>query len=262
MLENNDWAFEASGLAVKKRGRTLLSVDALQLPARKVSAIIGANGAGKTTLLRALAGFVPAGGAVRFFGGQPCASGRGFAWVGQHEGADSPMTVHDYVALGRRPRLGWFGVPGGEDRQAVEHALLTMEVAHLADSRMAALSGGERQRTAVARALAQGTPAVFLDEPTNHLDLRHQHLLMRTLSRLAHEGRSIVTVLHDLALAANYADHLVLMKDGEVLASGSPETVLCAGRLLAAYRWPIKPCRDAEGRWRFDAMGTAWQHAA
>jgi len=246
--------FQASQLRVQRQGRTLLDVDHIELPANRLVAVLGANGAGKSTLLKALAGFIPAEGEVRFFGQlwQPDRHrGRHVAWVAQHGPVESALSVEEYVMLGRRPRLGLFGRAGQEDYQEVNAAIATMELEGYRERRLSNLSGGERQRASIARAIAQGTPAILLDEPTNHLDLRHQYLLMRWLSRVSETGRSVVTVLHDLGLAANHAHWLVLMNEGRVLAAGTPAEVLTEATLSQAYRCTILPEHSPSGRWQF-----------
>ena len=219
-------AFELDHIAVHAGGRCLFSARQLHIPAGSLCAIIGPNGAGKTTLLRALAGFH--GDCHGHSLGQPLRAGqpRPLAWVGQHEGADSPLCVADYVMLGRRPQLGWLGRSSAADQQAV------------------------------ARALAQDTPLMLLDEPCNHLDIRHQQLLLRQLQQLARQGRTLVCVLHELQLAANFADWLLLVADGELVAQGRPDAVLHGDLLSQVYRWPIRAERQpASGRWQLDVYG-------
>ena len=249
-------AFEMDHIAVHAGSRCLFSARQLQIPAGSLCAIIGPNGAGKTTLLRALAGFH--GHCHGRSLGQPLRAGqpRPLAWVGQHEGADSPLCVADYVMLGRRPQLGWLGRSSAADQQAVARALDSMALQGLAGQRLATLSGGERQRAAIARALAQDTPLMLLDEPCNHLDIRHQQLLLRQLQLLAQQGRTLVCVLHELQLAANYADWLLLVADGQLVAQGTPEALLHGDLLSQVYRWPIRAERQpATGRWQLDVHG-------
>lgn len=253
-----DHAFEISRLQVVRGERTLLSCGQLCIPANRVTAIIGPNGAGKTTLLRALAGHDGQCQGCLF--GQPIArllaDGKRIAWVSQHEAADSPLAVEDYVMLGRHPHRGWFSRPSDLDREVVSLAMQTMELQDLAKRRLASLSGGERQRAAIARAMAQSTPVVILDEPTNHLDIRHQHILLRWLNRVALTGRTVITVLHDLGMAANYAHWLILLADGKVVAQGTPEHILHSEQLSQAFDWPIRAQRDGgQDHWRIDAMG-------
>lgn len=227
-------------------GRELLRDIRLDLPAGRVCALLGPNGAGKTTLLRLLAGLAaPTHGAVRLNG--QCVSrmdalqrARRIAWVPQHLPADIPLTLNEFVALGRMPYLGAFTRPAAADRQAVEQALATVELETRGGARLDSLSGGERQRAAIARALAQQAPVMLLDEPTNHLDLRHQHKLQLLLRELAAQGKTVVQVLHDLALAAEYADRVALLDNGRLVAEGEPHAALTPERLLAVYRWPVR----------------------
>ncbi|MBP4051087.1 ABC transporter ATP-binding protein [Chromobacterium violaceum] len=237
---------KARELGYSVNGHALLSDIRLDLPAGQVSALLGPNGAGKTTLLRLLAGLaVPSQGAVRLDGQCVCRMdalqrARRIAWVPQHLPADIPLTVAEFVALGRMPYLGAFTRPSPSDRTAVAEALATVEMDGHAAKRLDALSGGERQRVAIARALAQQAPVILLDEPTNHLDLRHQHKLQLLLRELAAQGKTVAQVLHDLQLAAEYADRVALLSDGRLLAEGQPRAVLTPERLLAVYRWPVR----------------------
>ncbi|WP_434632912.1 ABC transporter ATP-binding protein [Chromobacterium sp. CV08] len=233
-------------LGYRVGGRPLLQDIRLDLPAGQVSALLGPNGAGKTTLLRLLAGLAaPSAGAVRL-GGQcvsrmaPRERARRIGWVPQHLPADLPLTVAEFVALGRMPYLGAFGRPAPLDREAVDAAIAVVEMDGHARSRLDSLSGGERQRAAIARALAQQAPVILLDEPTNHLDLRHQHKLQLLLRELAAQGKTVVQVLHDLALAAEYADQAALLQDGRLVACGAPRQTLTPERLLSVYRWPVR----------------------
>ncbi|AVG14572.1 iron ABC transporter ATP-binding protein [Chromobacterium vaccinii] len=235
-------------------GRALLRDIRLDLPAGQVSALLGPNGAGKTTLLRLLAGLaVPSHGAVRLAGQCVCRMdalqrARRIAWVPQHLPADIPLTVAEFAALGRMPYLGAFTRPSPQDRAAVAEALAIVEMDGYASKRLDMLSGGERQRVAIARALAQQAPVILLDEPTNHLDLRHQHKLQLLLRELAARGKTVVQVLHDLQLAAEYADRAALLEGGRLVAEGSPRAVLTPERLLEVYRWPVRLSHSAPDR--------------
>ncbi|ERE20027.1 ABC transporter ATP-binding protein [Pseudogulbenkiania ferrooxidans] len=235
-------------------GRALLRDIRLDLPAGQVSALLGPNGAGKTTLLRLLAGLaVPSHGAVRLAGQCVCRMdalqrARRIAWVPQHLPADIPLTVAEFAALGRMPYLGAFTRPSPQDRAAVAEALAIVEMGGYESKRLDMLSGGERQRVAIARALAQQAPVILLDEPTNHLDLRHQHKLQLLLRELAARGKTVVQVLHDLQLAAEYADRAALLEGGRLVAEGSPRAVLTPERLLEVYRWPVRLNHPAPDR--------------
>ncbi|MEO9453506.1 ABC transporter ATP-binding protein [Chromobacterium phragmitis] len=239
-------ALKVRDLAYHAAGRPLLQDICLDLPASRVSALLGPNGAGKTTLLRLLAGLAaPSRGAARLAG--QCVSrmdarrrARLIAWVPQHLPAVSGMSAGEFVALGRMPHQGAFARPSPADKTATQEALAIVEMEAHAAKRLDALSGGERQRVAIARALAQQAPVILLDEPTNHLDLRHQHRLQLLLRELAAQGKTVVQVLHDLALAAEYADQAALLNAGRLEAAGNAREVLTPERLLAVYRWPVR----------------------
>ncbi|MCD5363467.1 MULTISPECIES: ABC transporter ATP-binding protein [Chromobacterium] len=245
-------------LAYDIDGKRILDDINLDLPAGRVSALLGPNGAGKTTLMRLLAGLsTPGAGAVRLAGqcvGRMDAAvrARRIAWVPQHIPSGIPLTVREFVMLGRMPYLGAFSRPKVEDKSAVADALATVELDDYADQRLDHLSGGERQRAAIARALAQQAPVLLLDEPTNHLDLRHQHRLQQLLLELSRQGKTVVQVLHDLALAASYADHVALLEQGRLVVAGAPEQVLTPERLLAVYRWPVRLQRSGND-WQLNA---------
>lgn len=248
-----DTAFEVNAASVRLGAREVLSSVSLALPAGQLCALLGPNGAGKTTLLRLLAGLLaPEGGEVRLFGEPVHAmSGaeraRRIAYVPQHVPAGLPLTVAEFVMLGRIPHLGPFSRPKLADRAAVGEVLEQCELQAMADKRLDALSGGERQRAAIARALAQQARVLLLDEPTNHLDLRQQYRLQRLLQRLAAAGHTVVEVLHDLTLAANHASCLALMDGGRLVACGSAASVLDAQRLSRVYGWPLAVGRGEAG---------------
>lgn len=235
-------AWEIEQLSVSAAGRTLVQLAGQVVPRGQLLVLIGPNGAGKSSLLRAMAGF--AGQCRGRLLGQAI-GGKGYpygllSWVAQHEAGDSPLSVADYVMLGRRPALGLLRQPDQVDHRRVAEALQLMELTAQAGLRVSRLSGGERQRAAIARALVQDAPCLLLDEPSNHLDIRHQHLLMQQLKQLTGQGKTVVCVLHDLQLAANHADQLWLLADGVLRCSGTPEQVLTHPVLAEAYRWPIQ----------------------
>ncbi|MDF0606134.1 ABC transporter ATP-binding protein [Neisseriaceae bacterium TC5R-5] len=227
-------------------GHTLLHGIDLAIPAAQVSVVLGPNGAGKTTLLRLLAGLrKPSRGAVLF--DDQCLEqltesqrAQRIAWVAQHPPTGIPLSVREFVSLGRLPYLGSFQRMSTQDRHLIDEVLSSVELSEHAEHKLASLSGGEYQRAAIARALAQQTPILLLDEPTNHLDIRHQHCLQEWLLKLSRQGKTIVQVLHDLTLAADYADYALLLHEGRLLATGTPSQVLTPERLSAVYRWPIR----------------------
>ncbi|PIT54184.1 ferrichrome ABC transporter ATP-binding protein [Snodgrassella alvi] len=230
--------FTVRDMQVQPRGRCILSVPQLDLPANQHISIIGPNGAGKSTLLRALLGLHGAGVQLR---GESVGSHlkRGqIAWVGQHGQYNLPLTVTEYVQLGCYPHGGWFKkalVPITK----LQHLLDVFDLRTLAQQRIGSLSGGEQQRANVVRALLQNAPVLLLDEPCNHLDIRHQHRLMHYLCE-NHDNFSVVMVLHDLNMAANHSDFIVLMNEGRIVASGTPQDVMQSELLSEVYQWPIR----------------------
>lgn len=238
----SNYAWQVRDIVVQAQGKTLLDIDALDFEAGHTVAIIGPNGAGKTTLLRVLIGQYPHID-VRCEGlpiAQQVRRGK-IAWVGQHERFGLPVSLLDYVLLGCYPHLSWFDPPPQSERQRARLLLQQFELDKLRDKRVQILSGGEQQRAAIVRALMQNTSSLLLDEPSNHLDIRHQYRLMNDLAALRTERRiNMVMVLHDLNLAANYADHVVLLNHGQLVAQGTPEAVMSASRLSEIYQWPIR----------------------
>ena len=232
--------FRIRNLSVCIKGKTLLEIDALDIPAGS-TAVIGPNGAGKSTLLRALIG--QAGqGEITLLGeaAAPQIRAGKAAWVGQHGRYNMPMTVREYIALAALVQKGRL------NHEWADKLLNYFDLAALAEKRIGRLSGGEQQRANIIRALLQNAPVLLLDEPCNHLDIRHQHRLMQYLVR--HKSRaSSVMVLHDLNLAARYAEHIVLMDKGKIIAAGNAAAVMRPDLLEAVYGWPIRRCQDEEG---------------
>lgn len=198
-----------------------------------VHAIIGPNGSGKSTLLDLMAGHKqPARGNVALNGQSvhEMASAdlaRLTAMIPQEFDFKFPFTVREAVLMGRHPHIPRFARPSTNDTAIVQKAMETMDISGLADRVLADLSGGEKQRTIFARGLAQQTPGLLLDEPTSSMDIRHALAAMAQLQKLAHEhGRTIVTVLHDLNLAATFCDRIIVLKHGEIKAQGRVDETL------------------------------------
>jgi iron complex transport system ATP-binding protein len=221
--------------------RTVLRSLSLALDEGERVALVGPNGAGKTTLLRV------AGGVLRPASGRVVAQGRDLAatpprqaalavsGVAQDEPAEFAFTVRESVALGRVARLRPWTAAAEEDRAAVEDALGRLDLREVADRPVPTLSGGERRRVALARCLAQDARVLLLDEPTAHLDLGHEVALLSLLRSLARErGKAVLAALHDLNLASLFADRVVLLVAGSVVAQGPPSEVLTAERVEAA----------------------------
>jgi iron complex transport system ATP-binding protein len=225
-------------------GVTLLDGVDLDLAAGELLAVVGPNGAGKSTLLGLLAGDLrPTRGTVAY-GGVPAADlpvaalARRRAVLLQEHRLSFPFSVVDVVRMGRAP---WRATDADDaDDAVVAGALAAGDVRHLADRRFPTLSGGEKARTAYARARAQDTPALLLDEPTAALDLRHQEMVLAQARHLARAGNAVVAVLHDLSLAAAYADRVLLLGGGRVRAAGTPADVLRPDLLGEVYRHRVE----------------------
>lgn len=235
---------EASGLRVRLGGRQVLDSIDLTAHAGEVLALVGPNGAGKSTLLAALAADLPAeSGAVRI-DGRPVTDWTApelalrRAVLPQSAALSFPFPVEDVVRMGRAP---WAGTDlADEDDPAVFAAMAATEVTEFAARPFSALSGGERARVALARVLAQRAPLLLLDEPTAALDLRHQELVLRICRERAAAGDAVVVVLHDLGLAAAYADRAAVLHDGRIAVAGPPAEVFTDALLSRVYRQPVE----------------------
>jgi iron complex transport system ATP-binding protein len=226
----------------------------LAVGAGECVAVVGPNGAGKTTLLRALLGLVPCSAGRALALGREArlwprdALARVVAVVAQREEPAFPITVQEAVEMGRYPHLGPWRAPGSADRAAVERAMQRADVAALGQRWVDTLSGGEWQRVRIARALAQEPRALVLDEPTASLDLKHEmELFELVLGLVRHDGLAALVVSHHINVAARFADRLVLLAHGRVVADGPGEAVLEPQRLAAVFEWPVAVHRLADG---------------
>ncbi|MEU6862179.1 ABC transporter ATP-binding protein [Streptomyces sp. NPDC046876] len=235
-------ALHGSGLRLGYGNRIVAEDLDLPIPAGKVTALVGPNACGKSTALRALARLLePSAGAV-LLNGEDIASlsARDFALrlalLPQTPSAPDGITVRDLVARGRTPHQRWWRQWSAADEAAVDAALAATGASDLADRSIDELSGGQRQRVWIAMALAQDTPVLLLDEPTTYLDLAHQVDVLELVAGLNRtDGRTVVMVLHELNLACRYADHLVAMRDGRVLASGPPSRIVTPDLLREVF---------------------------
>ncbi|WP_207797254.1 heme ABC transporter ATP-binding protein [Arthrobacter glacialis] len=236
-------AISCFGASVELGGRTVLHHVDLTILAGEVLALVGPNGAGKSTLLAALAGDVPlrsgeirlAGKPLKHWRAQELALRR--AVLLQQVQLSFPFNVLDVVRMGRAP---WSNTAAAEhDDELVSAAMLATDVTHFAHRKFSYLSGGEKARVALARVLAQDTAVLMLDEPTAALDLRHQELVLQVARAHAATGRAVVVVLHDLNLAAGYADKVAVLDQGRLAALGTPAEVLTEELLSRVYQYGI-----------------------
>lgn len=221
------------GLTVAYGGHEAVKQVSLSIPAGKVTVLAGPNGCGKSTLLRSIRRIHAAKTGRVLLGGEDIAKlkerdlTKAIGLLAQSPSAPEDMTVEELVRLGRYPHQTMLQPWSREDADAVAEAMFGTGVSHLAARRLGTLSGGQLQRVWIAMVLAQETDIMCLDEPVNHLDMAHQIECLDLVSRLNLErGRTVVVVLHDLNLAARYADRLVFMKDGAIIAEGSPEMLM------------------------------------
>ncbi|QTX04942.1 ABC transporter ATP-binding protein [Agromyces archimandritae] len=235
-------ALTAESLELRYEQRTVATDLSVALPAGKVTAIVGPNACGKSTLLRAMARLLaPKAGRVLLDDRDvrrlsPKELAKRVGLLPQSSTAPGGLTVAELVARGRHPHQRMLQQWSAEDAAAVDRALAATSTAELADRPLAELSGGQRQRAWLALLLAQDTPVLLLDEPTTYLDIAHQLEVLELCHRLNREqGRTVALVLHDLEQACRYADHLVVMRDGTVLAAGAPREIMTEELIARAF---------------------------
>ncbi len=222
-------------------------IDGISLAVRRgeLLALIGPNGAGKTTLVKIMCRVMkPTAGTFEFEGQDPWRIpardyARKVAHVRQSEKLAWPFTVEQVVLMGRFPHRGWLAAYTAEDRRVVDEALELTGLESLKHRGLHTLSGGEAQRAMLARALAQSPELLILDEPVAHLDIKHRLEVLNTARSFAAKGLSVVVCLHDLTLAALYADRVALLEHGVVRSEGSPEKVLNKADLEEVYGTPV-----------------------
>lgn len=230
-----------SQVTVVLDGVTIVEGVSLTVASGEWVTIIGPNGAGKSTLLRAISGELPCTGDIRL-DGDPATSlkrrerARRVATVAQSPVVPVGMTVLDYALLGRTPHIPLLGRESEADLAAVHDVLGRLDLERFAGRALQTLSGGERQRVFLARALAQGAPLLLLDEPTSALDIGHQQEVLELVDALRHEhGLTVLTTMHDLSAAGEYADRLILLDRGRLIADGTPTDVLTEELLSQHY---------------------------
>lgn len=231
----SEFKLHTQALKLAYDGKVIIRDLDLLIPAEKITTLVGPNGCGKSTLLKGLARLLkPLSGSVYLDGTSifrlPTKEvAKQMGMLPQGPVAPEGLTVRELVAQGRYPHQSWFQQWSKQDEQITQRALVTTNLVELADRPLDTLSGGQRQRAWIAMALAQDTPILLLDEPTTFLDMAHQIEVLDLLYELNQtEGRTIIMVLHDLNQACRYADHLVALRQGQVVAQGSPTQVVTA----------------------------------
>ena len=233
---------KAQNISVSINEKEIVHGISLDFPEGKVTAIIGPNGCGKSTTLKALSRILPYKGSVTFKGQEMSTlSQREFAKclaiLTQSPQAPSDLTVNDLVEMGRFPHRGFLGRAGKDDKEHVEWAREQTGVMEMRYRLLITLSGGERQRAWIAMALAQRPEVLLLDEPTTYLDICHQLEIMQLITRLNQElGLTVVMVVHDLNHAIMYADHVVVVKAGQLVTSGAPREIITADLLAEVFK--------------------------
>lgn len=245
--------FETKGLSLAYGSRVVVSDVDLQINPGETTVLIGANGCGKSTLFKGLSRqLTPKSGSIHFDGHElgslrPKPYARRVALLPQSPVVPEGLTVMELVSRGRHPHRRWWGAPSPGDDDAVARALSLVDLESLAERPVDELSGGQRQRVWIALVLAQDTPTVLLDEPTAALDLAHQVELLDLVHGLRRPDGSrttVVAVLHELNLAARVADRVIALKQGRVLAAGSPDEVFTTDVLADCFDLEADVVRD------------------
>lgn len=233
-------------LSVSYHDHRVLHDVSFDVNSGEVLALIGPNGAGKSTIIRAASGVIPSTGHIRTNGDDfqtlsPLQRARYLAVVPQAISLPPAFTVWETVLMGRTPYLGFLGHASTHDEELARQALSRVNALEFAERRVGELSGGEAQRILLARALCQSTPILLLDEPTAHLDLQYQVSLLELIHELAHkENLAVMVALHDLNLAAHFADRVALLVGGHLKAIGTPREVLTSELISQAYCLPVQ----------------------
>ena len=251
VLRHADPRLQARNLQAGYGDTVVLDGLDLDVISGTVTAVVGPNGCGKSTLLRALGRLLPARQGWVLLDGKRIDKtptrevARVLGVLSQAPVAPEGLTVADLVARGRHPHQSWYRQWSSDDEDVVAEALRWTDMEAFADRSVDSLSGGQRQRVWISMALAQGTDLLLLDEPTTFLDLTHQVDVLELVRRLhTDKGRTVVMVLHDLSLAARYAEQLVVMSDGAIVASGPPDEVLTEQMLADVFDLPARVIPD------------------
>ena len=241
------------GLEVRYGAATALHALTERVAPGEWVGVIGPNGAGKTTMLRAIAGLVPYDGAIGVSEVRASTLGQKrmaqlVAYVPQNPELPPDMAVGHYVLLGRTPHIGYFGAESNRDRRICAELLASLDLIAMSDRRLGSLSGGELQRLVLARALAQEAPVLLLDEPTSALDLGRRVDALELVDSLRRDrDLTVISAMHDLTLAGQFADRLLLLAGGRAVAVGKPDEVLVPGSLSEHFGTGVSVMRTDDG---------------
>ena len=234
----------AQNINVQYQNNSILHNLSLEIPKGRITALLGANGCGKSTLLKALANQLELAQGQITLNGTPIETltrkeiAKQLAFLPQHPSAPETLTVSELVALGRYPYRNLFSINSSEDIQITQQALEATGLDELAERSLSQLSGGQRQRAWLAMILAQQAPIMMLDEPTSFLDIAHQYELLALVKRLNQEQHTtVIMVLHDISQAMHFSDHLVLLKEGQIITQGAPKEVITPESIKAAFNF-------------------------
>lgn len=253
--DENGAVIDARGVSVRLDTADILHDVTFAVPGGRLIGLLGPNGSGKTTLLRAASGLLPFAGEIRFGGvsirdWKPRDLARRLAFVRQSVSLSFDFSVGELVLLGRSPHKGWMGDYTGEDRAHMVEALDRVDLTGFEGRSVLSLSGGELQRVFLAQALVQEADVLLLDEPTAHLDVHYQFEFMELVRDLVAAGRTAVAVFHDLEMAGRFADELVVLQRGRIVASGRPGDVLGRELIARVFRMDAHVAREASGHYR------------
>jgi iron complex transport system ATP-binding protein len=232
---------QARDVVIAREGRDVVRGVSCQVLRGQLWAVLGPNGAGKSTLLKAIAGLMPLRSGQVLWQGRALetwdrrALAQTVAWLSQGVEEGFGFRGLEYVLLGRSPHQSAWAVPSASDVELAKAAMVEADVAHLSERPISECSGGERRLLALARAFAQAAPVLLLDEPTAFLDLRHQVQVLQRVKARVEQGASAVVILHDVNLAAAFADHVLLLREGSAIAQGPVSEILTPTWLEALF---------------------------
>jgi iron complex transport system ATP-binding protein len=242
----------ARNISVVRGQRRIVDDASLALNAGELTVLAGPNGAGKTTLARALAGLASCEGTVTFDGTAlngmaPRARARAISYLPQGHEFHWPMRVDNIVALGREPHADPFARQSADDRAAIARAMAATATEPFAARLISTLSGGERARVAIARALATEAAVLIADEPTPAHDERHRLMVMELLQRVARDGTAVLAIIHDLTLAMRFADRVMLIDSGRIVANDAPALALTPARIAEVFGVSVNRVETPDG---------------